>query len=169
MAQPELESRLRVFMGGFASERVVLGDISSGAENDLQKASELAFKMVAHFGMSERVGPVFHEHRNEHPFLGQTLATEGGTSDATVHVIEEETRELLLVAVEGAKRMVIDHREALDRLVDVLLEKESVEKEELLRVLGPAVTDGHAHPAEEPLHARALKRLVGIHAAPAVR
>src|SRR6185436_1894727 len=109
-------------MGGYAAERVVLGDISSGAENDLKKATELAFRMVAHFGMSPKIGPVFHEHRTEHPFLGQTLATEGGTSDATVRVIEEETRELLSVAVKEAQALVKDHRQALDALVTVLLE-----------------------------------------------
>src|SRR5688572_11469993 len=92
MTQSELASRLGVLMGGYAAERVVLGDISSGAESDLRQATEIAFRMVAHFGMSDRVGPVFHEHKTEHPFLGQMLATEGGTSDATIHVIEQETR-----------------------------------------------------------------------------
>src|SRR5690606_21469011 len=57
MTQAELDARLRVLMGGYAAERVVIGDISSGAANDLQKATEVAFKMVGHFGMSERVGP----------------------------------------------------------------------------------------------------------------
>jgi cell division protease FtsH len=154
MAQAELESRLRVLLGGYAAERIVLGDISSGAENDLKKASELAFKMVAHFGMSERVGPVFHEHRSEHPFLGQTLATDGGTSDATVHVIEQETRELLLAAVASATRLIEQHRTDLQRLVGALIEHESVEKDQLLRLLGPPLTSSHAAPIEEPLHAR---------------
>jgi cell division protease FtsH len=120
----------------------------------LKKASELAFKMVAHFGMSERIGPVYHEHRSEHPFLGQMLATEaGGTSDATVHLIEEETRELLTAAVAAARRVIADHREMLDKLVNVLVEQESVEREQLERLLGP-VLRGHRAPLEEPLHAR---------------
>ena len=147
MTQAELRSRLCVLMGGYAAERVVLGDTSSGAENDLKKATELAFRMVAHFGMSPKIGPVFHEHRTEHPFLGQTLATEGGTSDATVRVIEEETRELLSAAVKEAQALVKDHRQALDALVTVLLERETVEKEELSRVLGPGVTAPNALPA----------------------
>jgi cell division protease FtsH len=152
MTQAELESRLRVLMGGYAAERVVLGDTSSGAENDLKKATELAFKMVAHFGMSERIGPVFHEHRTEHPFLGQTLATEGGTSDATIHVIEQETRNILSGAVEGAKRIIADNQARLERLVSALLERETLEKQDLLELLGPAVTAPHALPAE-PVHA----------------
>jgi cell division protease FtsH len=152
MTQAELESRLRVLMGGYAAERVVLGDTSSGAENDLKRATELAFKMVAHFGMSDRIGPVFHEHKTEHPFLGQMLATEGGTSDATVHAIEEETRRILNAAVEGAKRTIAENRGRLEKLVQALLERENIEKQELLELLGPAFTMPHALPAD-PVHA----------------
>ena len=139
MTRPELESRLRYLMGGYAAEKLVLGDTSSGAENDLQKATDIAFKMVAHFGMSERLGPVFHEHRTEHPFLGQKVATEGGTSDATVFAIEEETRTILTNAVEQAVQVLGAHRDRLDRLVEALLERETLEKVELLGLLGPAV------------------------------
>ncbi len=147
MTQEELESRLRVLMGGYAAESVVLDGISSGAANDLQKATDLAFKMVAHFGMSERVGPVYHEHKTEHPFLGQVLATEGGTSDATVHVIEQETREFLGRAVEGAKRLVRERRDALERLVAALMQEETLEQSQLLEILGPSVEEPPERPA----------------------
>jgi cell division protease FtsH len=140
MAQPELAARLAVLMGGYAAEREVIGNGSSGAENDLKRATDIAFKMVAHFGMSERVGPVFHEHRTEHPFLGQTLATEGGTSDATVHVIEEEARRLLGAAEQTARRLITEHRGQLDMLVESLLEKETLERGDLLDLLGPPAT-----------------------------
>jgi cell division protease FtsH len=135
--EPQLADNLRVMLGGNAAERVVLGDTSSGAENDLKRASDLAFKMVAHWGMSEKIGPVYHEHRTEHPFLGQMLATEGATSDATVHLIESETRRVLTEAREAALKLVRDHRDILDRLVNVLLERETIEKDELTRLLGP--------------------------------
>ncbi|MEZ4224237.1 MAG: ATP-dependent zinc metalloprotease FtsH [Polyangiaceae bacterium] len=147
MTQEELESRLRVLMGGYAAESEALGGISSGAANDLQKATEMAFKMVAHFGMSERIGPVYHEHKTEHPFLGQVLATEGGTSDATVHLIEQETREFLARAVEGAKRVVRQHRDVLERLVDALVTHETLEKDRLLEILGPSVQAARERPA----------------------
>jgi cell division protease FtsH len=151
MTRAELESRLRVLMGGYAAERVVLGDMSSGAANDLQKATDIAFKMVAHFGMSDRVGPVYHEHKTEHPFLGQMLATEGGTSDATVHVIEQETRRMLAEAVEEAAELVSDKRSLLEGLVARLMETETVDRAELEELLGPSVTAPGALPAE-PLH-----------------
>ena len=135
--EPQLADQLRVMLGGHAAERTIFGDVSSGAENDLKRASELAFKMVAHWGMSETIGPVYHEHKTEHPFLGQVLATEGATSDATVHLIESETRRVLTDAREAALKVVRDHRDALERLVAVLLENETIEKAELQRLLGP--------------------------------
>lgn len=136
MTKAELEARLRVLMGGYAAESVVFGDVSSGAANDLQKGTDIAFKMVAHFGMSEKVGPVFHEHRTEHPFLGQMLATEGGTSDATVHVIEQETRAFLSEALELSKKLICERRAELDRLVAALLDAETVDRNRLGELLG---------------------------------
>jgi cell division protease FtsH len=137
MTQPEIDARLRVLMAGYAAERIVYGNPSSGAENDLRRATELAIKMVAHFGMSENVGPVFYEHRNEHPFLGQMLAAEGATSDATIHLIEQEARRVLLRASEDAKKTIMQHRDPLDRLVAALLATETVDRTELQTLLGP--------------------------------
>ncbi len=139
MTRPELSERLRVLMGGYAAERALLGETSSGAENDLKRASEIAFRMVAHFGMSDVIGPVFHEHRTEHPFLGQTMGSEGGTSDRTVRAIEEETRRLLFLAAEEAGKVIEDNRPKLEALRDHLMEKETIEKTELLALLGPSV------------------------------
>jgi cell division protease FtsH len=140
--QPELESRLSVLLGGYAAERIVLGNVSSGSANDLKQATEIAFKMVAHFGMSDKVGPVFHEHKVEHPFLGQRLATEGGTSDVTVRQIEDEVRTLIVNAQREAERKVVEHRAELDQLVDALLERETLELEALKTLLGPSLNDG---------------------------
>ena len=102
MAQAELESRLRVLMGGYAAERLVLGSISTGAENDLKEATRLASHMVAHYGMSERLGPVYYDHDAEHPFLGQRIGTASGTSAATITAIEEEARRILGRALDEA-------------------------------------------------------------------
>ncbi|HWO13675.1 MAG TPA: AAA family ATPase, partial [Polyangiaceae bacterium] len=150
--QPELESKLAVLLGGFAAERVVLGTVSSGAENDLKRATEIAFKMVAHFGMSEKVGPVFHEHKVEHPFLGQRLATEGGASDATVRQIEDEVRALIVSAQREAERSVNEHRTEVDALVDALLAQETLEPEALKKLLGPSFGAQHEAPSSGVLH-----------------
>jgi cell division protease FtsH len=137
----ELGAKLAVLMGGHAAEELVLGDVSTGAENDLRAATELATKMVAHYGMSSALGPVYYEHRAEHPFLGQRIATNGGASDATVHAIEEETRRLLAEARGEAADAVAAHRPALERLVAALLEKETLERPELESLLGQGGSD----------------------------
>jgi cell division protease FtsH len=139
-SQPELESRLRVLMGGYAAEVLQYGQPSSGSERDLKQAMEIAYRMVAQYGMSERVGPVFYEHRAEHPFLGQRLASETGISDLTVHAIEEETRKLLATALESATQIISVHRLAFERLLAVVLEHETVERFELAQALGPNVS-----------------------------
>lgn len=139
MTRPELEARLRVLMGGYAAEKNQLGDTSSGAENDLKRASEIAFSMVAHWGMSDAIGPVYYEHRTEHPFLGQRMATDGGTSDATVHAIEKESRALLIRAAQEAEKIIVEHLNTLCALRDYLLDKESIEAAELRNLLGPSV------------------------------
>jgi cell division protease FtsH len=133
--QPQLEAKLKVLMGGYAAESQRVGSISSGSENDLRVATDLAYKMVAHYGMSPRVGPVFHEQRLEHPFLGQRLATESGVSDTTANVIEEEARRVLSEALDEAKESIAAQGDALDRLVEALLEHETLERTDLEAVL----------------------------------
>ncbi|MCA9631401.1 MAG: cell division protein FtsH, partial [Myxococcales bacterium] len=133
----ELETQLRMLLGGYAAEHVVLGEVSSGAANDLQRATDTAYKMVANYGMSDRLGPVYHDHKSEHPFLGQRIATESGTSDATVHVIEQEIRSLVSAAQSQAERLIEEHRPGFDALVQALLEHETVERAEIIELLGP--------------------------------
>jgi cell division protease FtsH len=144
LAQPELEARLRVLMGGYAAESLVLGSISSGAADDLRKATEIAFEMVGHYGMSERVGPVFHEHRTTQPFLGQQVALESATSDATIHAIEEETRRMLSDALVATRELLTAHRPALDDLVRELLAHETLEKNDLAKFLHRVAPDAPA-------------------------
>jgi len=136
MTQLQLTAKLRTLMGGYVGERMVLHSISTGAENDLKEATKIASKMVAHYGMSAKVGPVYHEHGAEHPFLGYKIAAEAGTSDVTAHDIETETRELLSGAVDEATRLLETHRCELDALVAALLETETLEGTDLLDILG---------------------------------
>jgi cell division protease FtsH len=146
----ELTARLLVLLGGYASERAVLGDISTGAEHDLKEATRLATKMVAHFGMSEALGPIHFDVQEEHAFLGARIA-EGGTSDATVHTIESEARKLLANALEAASATIAEHRERLDRLVGNLLANETLERDALEAVLGPRAEAPGAVPVSAPV------------------
>jgi cell division protease FtsH len=137
MAQAELEARLRVLMGGYAAERLVLRSVSTGAENDLKEATRLASRMVAQWGMSERLGPVYYDSDAEHPFLGQRVALDGGTSAATSAAIEDEARKILGRAFEGATRLLEERRGDLDRLSAALMARESLEREDLAAILSP--------------------------------
>src|SRR5690606_21937256 len=129
MTQKQRDARLQVLKGGYAAERVILGDIPTRAENDVKEANKIAPKVVPHFGMSERFGPVYYEHGAEHPFLGQRMATDGGASDATTHAIESETRKMLGQSLERAKHLIEQNREAFQSLVDHLLVDETIEKD----------------------------------------
>ncbi len=162
LSQPELEARLRVLMGGYAAESLVLGSISSGAADDLRKATEIAFEMVGHYGMSKRLGPVFYEHRTSHPFLGQQLALEGSTSDATVHTIEEETARMLNEALDTTRQVLSTHRAALDGLVTALLEHETLEKDELTKCLSEASPPISASAANSTAAAVGMEPSVGL-------
>jgi len=143
MAQAELVARVRVLMGGYAAERLVLGSISTGAENDLREATRLASRMVAHFGMSERLGPVYYDHESEHPFLGQRMALESTTSPATIAAIEEEARKILTGELDRATSLLQQRRPDLDRLCAKLLERETIDRDELGTLLGArAAGDG---------------------------
>jgi cell division protease FtsH len=155
MTRVELDSRLAVLLAGYAAELLVLGEVSTGSEKDLQQATALASRMVAHFGMSEELGPVYYEHREEHAFLGHALATEGGTSDRTVHAIETEARAILARARAAAGAALSAYRAELDRLSAALLEAETLEKEEIERLLG---SRPEAPPGPAPALARGSAR-----------
>ena len=142
----ELDARLRVLLGGYAAEQIVLGEISTGAEHDLGEATRLASKMVAHYGMSEALGPVHYDLRDDQTFLGQRFSSDGGTSDATAHAIESEARARLGRALAEATAVISAHRAALDRLAAALLEHETLERDGLEQLLGPRSTPSDVLP-----------------------
>jgi cell division protease FtsH len=132
ISQPELEARLAVMMGGRAAERVVFGDLSSGAANDLQQATGLARRMVEEFGMSAKVGPVTVSASSG--FLDQNGHLEA-RSPQLVSEAEEEEKALLRQADERATAIMTERRDALDRLAVILLEREVLEGDELEALL----------------------------------
>ena len=137
MAQAELESRLRVLMGGYAAERLVLGEHLDGRRERPQGGDAAGSRMVAHYGMSERLGPVYYDHDAEHPFLGKRVATEGGTSPATT------TRSRRRRGGSWAARWTRPPRcssgsGGAGSAVAALIERESLERDELVAILGRA-------------------------------
>lgn len=149
VSKPALQSRLAVLMGGYAAEHIVYGHGSTGAEDDLKRATQLAKRMVASYGMSSAVGPVFHEIESDHPFLGRQVATSGGASDATTHIVEREVQSTLSDALDRAHSILDAERDTFDRLVDELLEHETLETDELELILGPRESGDRAHRRHE--------------------
>jgi cell division protease FtsH len=117
---------LAIRMGGRAAERMVVGEISSGASNDLASATELATRMVREFGMSEKLGPVGYAS-NSPAYLGTHELTSRDYAEATQRLIDEEVARFLREADERATELLTKNRAALDKLVDMLLQRETVD------------------------------------------
>lgn len=123
-------AELGVLMGGYVAEKIYLGDISTGAANDLREASELARKMIVKFGMSEKLGPITFGKTEELIFLGREITAEKNYSEKTAVEIDNEVKRLIGEAVKQAEKIIKTHKKQMDVLVKTLLEKEIIEKEE---------------------------------------
>ena len=127
-AQPYIESRLAVMLGGRCAEKILLGNISSGAANDLEQATHLAKMMVTQWGMSEVVGPVHFKVGSEHPFLGYEITQEKDFSEDSARKIDNEIHRIIDEAEQLAIKTLTANREALKTLSDALLKQETLDK-----------------------------------------
>jgi cell division protease FtsH len=131
------KAQLAWMMGGRAAERLLYAQPFAGVESDLKQATRLARAMVTHWGMSDRLGPMSFRIGEEHVFLGKEIQEARDFSDETLTLIDEEVQKLLREADDRAYGILVEHRDALDRVVDALLEREEIYKEDLERLLGP--------------------------------
>jgi cell division protease FtsH len=131
-----LLARLAVMLGGRTAEEIAIGDITTGAENDLVEATRLARRMVTRWGMGS-LGPVAFQADEEHPFLGYELAQGRDYSEATAAHIDQDVQRLLEEHHEAVRRLLTNARERLDQLVQALLHEETVDQDTLARILGP--------------------------------
>ncbi len=122
-------------MGGRAAEELVFEHLSTGASNDLQQATQLARDMVCHYGMSEKIGPVSFDDESGDVFLGRDLVTRKNYSEQTAQEIDQEVRTLLGSLYDEALEMLRANRTALDRTADALLERETLEADDIRRIL----------------------------------
>ena len=125
------KARLALIMGGRAADRLVYNQPFSGHENDLKQGTRLARYMVTHWGMSDRLGPMSFRIGEEHVFLGKEIQEPRDFSEETAAAIDEEVKKLLLQADEQAYKVLEANRDKLDRLVEELLVKEELQKEEI--------------------------------------
>jgi cell division protease FtsH len=137
LSKTYLHNRLAVMLGGRAAVQLVFEDQTSGAGDDLKQATQLARKMITQWGMSDKLGPVTYNLGEEHPFLGRQLAGPKDFSDATARLIDEEIRSLVSRTEERALELLERNRDDLETLARALLERETLEAEEVNQLLGP--------------------------------
>jgi cell division protease FtsH len=128
--------RLAVMMGGRAAEELVLGTATSGAENDLKHATQLARKMVLDWGMGERFRHIALGGEREQVFLGEEIAQRREYSETTAREVDEEIKAILEESYERATGTLQEHRNGLDRLADALLDEEEISSEDILEIIG---------------------------------
>ena len=132
-----LQNQMAVALGGRIAEEIIFGDeeVTTGASNDLQQVTRVARQMITRFGMSDRLGPVALGRQNGNVFLGRDIASDRDFSDETAAAIDEEVRNLVDQAYRRAKEVLTENRHVLDKLASMLVEKETVDADELQEVL----------------------------------
>jgi cell division protease FtsH len=135
MTRGELIGKIHVLLGGRVAEEMVFGDVSTGAQNDLQKATEIARTMVTQFGMSEKLGLVSLEGPRTPLFLPIPTHVPKEYSEETARLIDEEIKKILSEVHAKVREILGAHRQALEELAKVLLEKEVVERPQLQAIL----------------------------------
>ncbi len=131
----ELSDTMAMTLGGRAAEEIVFSEITTGASNDLEKVTETAKQMVMRFGMSERLGPRVFGHDRSMPFLGREFSSEPDYSDEVAREIDDEVRRMVEDAHQTSKDILSEHREQLDTISRILLDRETIEADEFIALL----------------------------------
>jgi cell division protease FtsH len=149
----QLEDVLAMTLGGRSAEEVVFGEITTGAVDDIQRATRIARSMVVEYGMSEKLGPQRFARADGEPFLGREHTRSDDHSDELAARIDEEIARMLDGAHSRARRILEEHRAVLDRLAAALLERETLAEEDLDELLADVVTsEGHGRSAQVDTH-----------------
>ncbi|MEA1924031.1 MAG: ATP-dependent zinc metalloprotease FtsH, partial [Pseudomonadota bacterium] len=135
LQQSYLHDRIGVMLGGRVSEQMIFGEVSSGAEEDLKQATRLARHMVTHWGMSDQIGPVAFHRGEEHIFLGREMAQQRDFSEHTAQIIDDEICNLVKGIEKEVTKILKEHRRQLENLAQVLLEKETLEADDIQSII----------------------------------
>jgi cell division protease FtsH len=130
-----LMDQLAMILGGRAAEELVFNEITTGAANDLERATAMARQMVTRLGMSEKLGPRVFGSDPHQPFLGRELGAEPSYSEEMAQEIDEEIYRLIDDAHQRAGKVLLDHQEALHKIAAILIEHETIDKEQFERLL----------------------------------
>ncbi len=162
MSKTELLARMTVMMGGRAAEEIVFNEITTGAQNDIETATEMARRMVCEFGMSERLGSLTYGRRERQMFLGRDLFEDRNYSEQTAVLIDEEIRRLIDTCYQRASQLLLDYRPQLESLAQALLDKEVLDGEAVKRIAGVTTSAGSSGSATlsgdvlQPPHLKSL-------------
>ncbi len=132
----QLEAFIRVGLAGRLAEEIVFDDVTTGAAGDIQQVTQIARRMVKMFGMSDSIGMLNYGDDSEQPFLGYSIASGRDYSDETAAKIDAEIKHIIDIAYQETRQLLEDHRDQLDQLAQLLLEKETVDRAEILAMLG---------------------------------
>src|SRR5438270_4334405 len=145
----ELKDAMAMTLGGRAAEELIFGEITTGASNDIEKVTQTAKQMVMRFGMSDKLGPRVFGHDHGQPFLGREFSTEPDYSDEIAREIDDEVRRIIEVAHQRARSILTEHHHDLTKISEILVKRETIEKEEFLALLD-GKSDDEVFPVAEP-------------------
>jgi cell division protease FtsH len=148
----EILARITSMLGGRVAEEIIFGEVTTGAQNDFEQATELARKMVTEYGMSQKLGPLSLGKRHGPVFLGRDLVESRNYSEEIAYEIDKEIRRIIDECYEHARAALLEHRDALDRIARALLEHESLEADELEHLFkGEPLPQPAGTPPREPV------------------
>jgi cell division protease FtsH len=130
MTKTQMLSKVKSLLAGYITEKIIFGDVTSGAANDIEKATNIARRMVKHFGMSKSLGLVKYGDQEDQPYLGYSYGENKDYSEDTAKIIDDEVRGIISDCYKAAEILINKNKVILDKLVVKLLEKETIEAEE---------------------------------------
>ncbi|OGN16903.1 MAG: cell division protein FtsH [Candidatus Yanofskybacteria bacterium RIFCSPHIGHO2_02_FULL_50_12] len=134
-SKPEFESELAVLLGGYAAEKLIFKQITTGASNDLKVASDLARRMVTQYGMSDALGPITFGEKDELVFLGKEISTAKNYSETIAFQIDKEIKKLIIAGLTIAKKVLAEKLDKLNLIAQELIEKETLEQKEFYALI----------------------------------
>lgn len=149
-SKTQMEEEIIVLLGGRVAEKIVLDEISTGASNDIERATDLARSMITRYGFSEKLGPIIYGHDNSEVFLGRDYSQGRNYSENVAAEIDGEIRELIDTSYENAKQILLSHRDQLDKVAHYLMEHEKIDGDDFVKLMnGESLDDNTAAPVSE--------------------